>query len=475
LVDYVATRGFSATARELFDMVWQTKDGLLRTSKIRAAYDGTDYEVELALWELFRGAALFEMFRFDSEDRLVRFAGLLSEIRQYRESASISKGRKTKLKARRKAPSKVQNHELGFTDTICRLVAAIAAKPVRLRGDGELFQEDRRALEEICPESTEPSLNTCLWAAENVGWLGRVDNELRAGELEPLLEMERLDRHRALYDWVVSGEGDEVPLMNSYIELLGGLKPNTWYRAVDFVHHVREVTAENEEPVLKSMGGHWQFVSPGSTVQAERTLARLLEEIFHWLGVVARADSEGESLFAVTDLGHYLLTGNDEKNVPSRYPQGQAEIIVQPNFDIVVPTQDMDPLLTVPLDQFAVRSSTGQATVYNVTKESFTQALQDGHNADAFVDFLVAHNRGGSLPANVMTTLDDWHGGIKRVRLRTIHMLESDDSLVLADLLHRRRYKKYLKPVDPHRTARYSKISKSNLAKMLEKDGFIVE
>ena len=119
----------------------------------------------------------------------------------------------------------------------------------------------------------------------------------------------------------------------------------------------------------------------------------------------------------------------------------------------------MDPLLTVPLDQFAVRQSTGQATVYHLSKDSFTGALQEGHDGDAFVDFLVTHNRGGILPSNVMTTLDDWRGGLRRVKLKTIHVLEVNDSLVLADLQHRRKYKKFLNAIDQHKIIGYSDIN----------------
>jgi hypothetical protein len=135
----------------------------------------------------------------------------------------------------------------------------------------------------------------------------------------------------------------------------------------------------------------------------------------------------------------------------------------------------MDPLLTVPLDQFAVRQSSGNASVYLLSKESFTQALQDGHDADLFVNFLMTHNRGGSLPKNVMTTLEDWRGGLRRVRLRTIHIIEADDPLVMADLQHRRKFKKHFLPVEPQKMVAYSKISRGELSKILEKDGFIVE
>ena len=74
-----------------------------------------------------------------------------------------------------------------------------------------------------------------------------------------------------------------------------------------------------------------------------------------------------------------------------------------------------------------------------------------------------------------MTTLDDWRGGLRRVRLRTLHVIESDDPLVIADLMHRRKLQKFVGSVDPRQTVSYAKISKRELTRELEKDGFIVE
>ena len=170
-----------------------------------------------------------------------------------------------------------------------------------------------------------------------------------------------------------------------------------------------------------------------------------------------------------------MLGNTGLEKLKKHYTRRSAEVIVQPNFDIVVPLQDMDPLLTVPLDQFTTRQSTGQAAVYHLNKDSFTQGLQEGHDGEAFVEFLLTHNRGGVLPSNVMTTLEDWRGGLRRVHLATIHVLETSDPLVMADLVHRKKYKKFLTEIDTQRVVTYTKVSRANLVKQLEKDGFIVE
>lgn len=472
-VGYVATHGFSETAREVFDIVWQCPDGLLPVSQVRTAHGGAEFEVEQALNELVVGMALFEMFRFDAEDRLVRVVGLLSEIRQYRGSQKKSKGQKTKIKPLRVQPGLVQSSGVSFSDVICRIVATIAARPVRLRGDGDLFREDQRRLAEICAEDADPSLNTCIWVAEGAGWLSRVDDSLCAGDLEPLIELDSVHRHRILYDWFVS-KGDNAGSRRLLLGVIDDLKTGAWYKTMELIHYAMQRGGESEQPIIRASGAHWEYSLPSVSGQTQNRLARALEEAFFWLGIVDRATHERESLVCLTPLGEALLRNTNPPQLSSEFPPRIGEFIVQPNFDIVVPVQDIDPLLTVPLDQFAVRGSTGQATVYNVSKESFTQAIQNGHDASAFVEFLLAHNRGGGLPKNVMATLEDWRGAMKRVQLRTIHVLESEDHLVLADLLHRRKFNKYFKHLDPKKSVCFSGVSKADITKALEKEGFIV-
>lgn len=474
VVEYVATRDFSPLAQEVFDIVWQSKTGVMPVAKIRAAHGGSEYEVEEGLWELFRGCALFEMFRFDGEDRLVRVAGILAEIRQWRESSDESKARKATLKPHRGTPDSVVSHGLNFSDTVCRIVAAIAAKPVRLRSDGDLFKEDLRRLSEVCPEIDEPPISTYIWVAEGAGWLARVDNELRAADLENLLALGPIERHQRLYDWLTS-TGTESGSRKTLSRLVDEMKPNAWYSVIDFVAYAMQASAKQGAPTLRQSGGKWRYVASSASQFSEKGLARSLEETQTWMGVVDYGGIGNEGVFRLTEIGVMLLTGKENPKLAASFKRKTSEIVVQPNFDIVVPTQDMDPLLTVPLDQFAVRASTGQATVYTLTKESFTQAIQDGHDGEAFVEFLIAHNRGGELPSNVMMTLDDWRGGIKRVRLKTLHVLESDDPLVIADLLHRRKYRKVLMPVDTRKTIAYDGIPRADLVRDLEKEGFIVE
>jgi hypothetical protein len=474
VVHYVATRGFSNTAREVFDVLWQSRDGVLSVSQIRAQHGGSEYEVEQALWDLFQGFACFEMFRFDAEDRLVRVAGLLSEIRQYRKNTEGARGGISRLKAVKGHVESRAERDLNLSETICRLTASVAGRPVRMRGDGELFREDRRRLEEICGDEDEPSLSTCLWIGTGVGWIATVDNTLLAQNLEPVISKSRIERHREIFDWMME-RPEELPARQALDIILEEIKPDAWYRTLDAVSFAMTHSEGQARPVLRAAGAHYEYINPAASLRNENRLARALEESLYWLGVVERGICDGESCFRIAALGEVLLRGKGEVAVGTRYREFNAELVVQPNFDVVVPIQDMDPLLTVPLDQFGVRVSVGQVAVYSLTKESFVQAVQNGHNASGFIDFLVRHNRGHSLPSNVMATLEDWGGAIKRVRIKTYHVIESDDPIVMADLVHRRKFAKFFEPIDPHRTVRYDGIFRGDLEKALEKEGFIVE
>ncbi len=474
VVEYVARRGFSSMARELFDIVWQSDTGIMPVAQLRATHGGSEYDIEQGLWELFRGFALFELFRFDAEDRLLRAVSLLNELRQWRMDAEARAGAGRGLKPVKGVAGEIDARGAALSDCIARLVATIGARPARLRSDGDLFREDRRRLSEIVPEEGDPSLGACLWTAQGVGWLARVDNELRAANVEELVSMDRAARHVRVCEWLLA-RGRETGSGRLMRSLLDDLEVGAWYPLMGFITEALRRNEDEEEPVLRCAGGHWHYTTPSGSASARRGLARALEETMLWLGLVDRAESRGESVFRVTEIGALVLQQRDATALRGLIPPHKSEFLVQPNFDIVVDTRAADPLLTVPLDQFCERVSASQMAVYHLTKDTFTRAVQQGRSSGAFIEFLLAHNKGGSLPRNVLTTLEDWRGSMKRVRVRTVQVIEADDPLVMADVQHRKRIAKHIDPVPLDRVAVLKKTRKSELKALLEKEGFVVE
>lgn len=473
ILHHVAGCDFSPRARDLFDALWQSRDGILSISQIYAMHKRSEYEAEQALSELLAGCACFELFRFDGEQRLVRAVALLKEVRDYyRANKERSRDASPKLKEFRDDVEAARSEGMIFSETVCRVVAAIAARPARLRNDGELFREDRRRLEQIRSDEEEPSLNTCLWAAEGLGWIARVDNVLRAGDVETLVDLDRLDRHRLLYDWLTS-QSDIAPARGILEKALEELRPDAWYSIMDFIAYARGYSDQSAAPALKSTGTHYEYVAPGGGGRLETRLARALEESFYWLGVAARGYAGDTPCFQITLLGRALLSGEIPAALREQYPSWSGGIVVQPNYEVAAALQDIDPLLTTPLDTFAVRVSEQPVIIYKLTRDAFLHAMQQGHPADGFISFLLNHNR-GPLPDNVLITLRDWCGTAKQVRLRTYHVVESDDPLVIAEIEHQRQWHKHVTPVDPHKTLRYQGLSRSEMKAALEKEGYIV-
>ncbi|HEX72247.1 MAG TPA: hypothetical protein ENN65_02920, partial [Candidatus Hydrogenedentes bacterium] len=362
--------------------------------------------------------------------------------------------------------------ELSISEAICRLTAAIAAHPARLKNDGDLFREDKRRLENIRGDEDEPSLNTCLWIAEGLGWLVRVDNTLRAGNLDNLIGLNRLQRHRLVYDWL-NAQNTDASACDVIERALADLRPGAWYRVMDFIEYARKVVDHSEASVLRAAGAHYEFVSPSASRHLDTQIARALEERLCWLGVIGRGECEGDACFYVTELGAALLANEEPPALLERYPTRTCSFVVQPNYEIVASIEDMDPLMTAQLEAFAERVSEDRMLVYRLSRDCFVRALQEGRQADTFIAFLLTHSR-EKLPENVRITLSDWCGAAKQVRLRTYHVIEADDPLLVAELEHNRQWREYVAPVAPHTTLRYHNISKTQLKRALEKEGYIV-
>lgn len=474
VLNYVASRDFSSRAREVFDILWQSKDGVMSISQLYAVHGGAEYEIEQALWELFQGCACFELFRFDAESRLMRVAALLKEVREYRNSNKSRTGDKSgKIKPIKGEIEDVSAQGLTFSETICRLTAAVAARPARLRNDGELFLEDKKRLADICGTEDDSLLGTYLWCAEGLGWIGRVDNTLRAGVLEEIAGTSRLKRHRLVCDWLLAQGSDAkfIALLQAAFE---EMKTGAWYQVMDFLEYAKTITDQSDAPELKRSGAHSEYLAPSAGGNMETRFARVLEETLFWAGIIDRGYDGSEPCFRISPLGESILTGVESSALKEQFPEHKGSFVVQPNYEIVAAVQDMDPLMTVPLEAFTERVSTSRVMVYRMTRDAFVRAMQEGRNADLFIEFLLNNSR-EPLPENVLVTLKDWRGGAKQVRLRTWHVIESDDPLVIAELEHHRRWRDKLEGIEPNKAVRYHDMPRTELKRALEKDGYIVK
>lgn len=148
-----------------------------------------------------------------------------------------------------------------------------------------------------------------------------------------------------------------------------------------------------------------------NVVEAEFIFAVIAESL-HMLGVVDLGGTDERiTAFRITIDGARLLNGEKLRTPPS-----QPQVIVQPNFQIVVmePTGE-DTLFR--LDQMAERLRADRAIEYELTRDSVYRAQRAGLEADAIIAFLESVSTVG-VPQNVRRTVEEWGHQHERITVR---------------------------------------------------------
>jgi hypothetical protein len=128
----------------------------------------------------------------------------------------------------------------------------------------------------------------------------------------------------------------------------------------------------------------------------------------------------GALCFALTDVGRYILGTTDAFEYGSN---AVADIVVQPNFDIVF--LGSAPSAEAAIARFAERVGATPGIAFKITRKSVLAAAEGGTTTDEMLGAL----RGVSskpIPRNVEKELTGWMGSVRRARLRTIEVIECD-------------------------------------------------
>lgn len=162
-----------------------------------------------------------------------------------------------------------------------------------------------------------------------------------------------------------------------------------------------------------------------------KALRGIVRTVAYWLGMVELGHENGTQpdSFRVTELSEYLLS--DRWDAEQSH-QEQASLIVQPNFEIVV----FNPMPGVvwSLLQFTDALRRDRVNVYALTKESVQRGLDRGLRVQEMLDILTKHSQKG-IPQNITYTLQDWGRQFKEVSLHRALLIETEDSVILEELL----------------------------------------
>lgn len=200
---------------------------------------------------------------------------------------------------------------------------------------------------------------------------------------------------------------------------------------------VGEIEVYNDYERYYSSGEHsWNEVE-GSFVQV------ILLEYLSTIGIVdlmveEDCDDYGEKEYysinylRLTALGAYVLGVFDHYEEPAKEVE-HSGIIIQPNYEVIVASGGMREVHALFLDRFAEKVSEGEVNVYKLTFKAVANALDQGIPVQELIDYFQKFTV-NPLPENVLLTLQEWKRDSKKIRIRTVTILEIDDQYLLEEL-----------------------------------------
>ncbi|HEY7768206.1 helicase-associated domain-containing protein [Longimicrobium sp.] len=349
------------------------------------------------------------------------------------------------------------------------VLAQAAGEPIRLRGsDQTIFAAARKAIEErlitvpdwmgidsLQAEKRVEHAAEVLLLAGYAHRTGRSGHDLslkptKAGmawlsgstrdRLAALVDRIRTSKARRPSTWYHEEEGVEFFPVRLSADLPKTLDLRKWLtdsflalpgepvRIVDFLAYA----SETENPFLAALREGtplriaWQARRPTRNDWERLWGQILLEFLNNRLAPLGGArlgrTADGWLTFVLTDAGRYLLGGAKTFEYGTEV---QAEVIVQPNFDVVFLAAD--PRLEAQFTRLAQRVGTGPGVMFRLTRASVLAAAESGIGPAQLLDTLRAASS-RALPANVERQVSDWLGAVRRVQLRPTLLLECPDA-----------------------------------------------
>ncbi|MEP6833243.1 MAG: helicase-associated domain-containing protein [Gemmatimonas sp.] len=132
--------------------------------------------------------------------------------------------------------------------------------------------------------------------------------------------------------------------------------------------------------------------------------------------------ADGVICFAINDVGRYVLGATDSFEYGAA---ATAEIVVQPNFDIVF--LGVAPSVEATIARFAERVGVAPGLVFRITRAAVLRAAEGGMTAESILADL--SNAGTKpVPKNVQREVAGWMSSVRRARLRLVELIECADS-----------------------------------------------
>ncbi|NMF05109.1 helicase-associated domain-containing protein [Clostridium beijerinckii] len=143
--------------------------------------------------------------------------------------------------------------------------------------------------------------------------------------------------------------------------------------------------------------------------------------------------------FKLTSLGAHILGINKDYKIEEI--EDETGIIIQPNYEIMVPEGLMKDVHCINLDKFAEKLSEDTVSIYKISFKSMVMALDNDISIEEVIEYLKDASK-NKIPENVLMSLNEWNEKSKKIKIRKVTIVETDDKYLLEELKSYKEIKK---------------------------------
>jgi hypothetical protein len=291
------------------------------------------------------------------------------------------------------------------------------------------------------------------------------------------------DKLQVLFDFIIeepSVERDtyhQVRLRHILVSMTKRIEPGVWYDLMylpflarnNYLCRLDELGVEDffqgrEAP--RSKGGE-------DLQRLSWSLVRWLRQRVHLLGLVDLGyDSSGHPVaMRLTPTGARLLGLVD----PDRSPQRTGNLVVTPDFEVVLFPSEDDASLIHDLDRFCEREGKGDLKHFKISSGSLYRALVDGMSLGRMIETLEWNSR-VPVPQNVLYSLRDWAAQAGLMRITSDLVVHGSSEQCVKRFIQDPGVRGYIRRVlDAHRVQLKSGPSAARMRVLLRELSFLVE
>jgi len=390
------------------------------------------------------------------------------------------------------APREEASLGVDLVSNISRFIGYILDHSVRFTVRGEIFKTtEKRILQELIPNpgrelAREEVLNFIYGFARHARLIESTGERTFAltshgRDWEPRALEEKM---KTLLEYTIEerelgGEYfHQAQMRRIYLRLLKRIEVDIWYDLMYLPFLARNTYLSNLDEL--AVEDYFQAGAEGGRYVAQEDLQRLAWNLVGWvrkrlylLGLVDLGyDGHGRPVaMRLTRLGAKVIGVAGDGAVTS----GIGNLVVTPDFEVVLfPTGD-DAELVHDLDRFCKRDKNGHLVHFRILEKGVHRALAEGMLLRRILSTLVQNSR-TPVPQNVLYSIRDWASHAGLLQLQGDNQLRCDNPEVFARLTTDPGVRPYISKVVDDRTVKMkARSTPKRMQSLLRELGFLVE